>query len=203
MTTLPAARSTPTVARHLVLQTRGARLRSLVRVEAIHREMCEAVGFTLFSWHFWRPPHATRARRRALALLDQSGPRPFDPEVFLVFTKADSARPGRPEPDDVELLQQDFIQSAIGRVPRRDRFPYPIPVKPAMKGADTAAGALIFDTIGGGTTAPRLAPQLGCRCVGYEVDAAATELACANLAGLNATKLTSPDTAGLPHDNYD
>lgn len=188
----------------LVLQTRDVRLRSrLVPVEAIHREVCEAVGFTLFARHFWRPPHTTRTRRRVLeALLATSGPAPFDPEVFLVFSKEGPTSLGRPEPEDIELLQQDFIRSATGRVPRRHRFQSPIPVMRALLRAYTAAGDLVVDPFAGGATVLRLAYQADCPSIGYEIDAAAIELAQANLSGLGATNPDPPDPAASSHEHH-
>lgn len=168
---------------HLVMQTRDVRLRDrLVPVEAIHREMSEAVGFILFARHFWRPQHTTITRRRSLdALMRQCGPVPFDPEVFLVFSKPGPAHMGQPIQIDVDLLQRDYMRTSTGRIPRRHRFQSPVPVLEAFIRAYSMPGDLVVDPFAGGGTVLRAASALGRRAVGYDIDADAVALARSNL----------------------
>jgi DNA modification methylase len=169
---------------HLALQTRDVRLRSrLVPVEAIHREVCEAVGFALFSRHFWRPLHTTVPRRRSLdALRSQHGPVPFDPEVFLVFSTPGLPHRGRPRSEDISLLQQDIMRTSVGRMPQRHRFQSPVPVVRALVRTYTMPNDLVVDPFAGGGTTLRVATALGRRSIGYDIDPRAIDLAAVNLA---------------------
>lgn len=72
----------------------------------------------------------------------------------------------------------------------------------ALLRAYTAAGDLVVDPFAGGATVLRLAYQVGCPSIGYEIDAAAIELAQANLAGLGDTSHDSPDPAAPPHEHH-
>lgn len=175
---------------HLVMQTRDVRIRDrLVPVEAVHREIAEAIGYVLYTRHFWRPTHVTLARRRALAALATShGPAPFDPEVFLVFAKPGSPRRGRPAPADVELLQQDTMRTDPGRLPSRHRFQSPLPVIRALVRSYSLPGDLVVDPFAGGGTIARIALTLGRRAFGYDIDPTALEIAHANLAGIPPTR---------------
>lgn len=168
---------------HLVIQTRDVRLRSrLLPVEAIHRQICEAVGFHLYTRHFWRPSHTTLSRRRSMdALQARYGPIPFDPEVFLIFTKPGGAHRGAPTANDLGLLREGQISTAVGRLPRRHAFQSPKPVLGALIRAYTVAGDLVVDPFAGGGTTLRVAADLGRRAIGYEVDAQAVALASVNL----------------------
>lgn len=169
---------------HLALQTRDVRLKSrLVPVEAIHREVCEAVGFALFSRHFWRPLYTTVTRRRSLdALCGQHGPVPFDPEVFLVFSTPGPPRRGEPQSDDIALLRQDIMKTPTGRIPRRHRYQSPVPVVRALVRTYTKPHDLVVDPFAGGGTTLRVAHALGRRSIGYDIDPGAIDLAAINLA---------------------
>lgn len=156
-----------------VLQTRDVRFQQrLAPVEAIHRELMEAQGFQLYTRHFWRPPHTRLTRRRVLDHLARTwGPLPFDPEVFLVFTKPGPSRPGEPTADDVELLSQPSVSTPVGRQPVRHRHHSPVPLICALLRSYSRPGDLVVDPFAGAGTVVRAALELGRRAVGYEIDA--------------------------------
>lgn len=157
---------------HLILQTRDVRLKDyLVPVEAVHREICEALGLTIYTRHFWRPTYITLSRRRMLkALAKSSGPVPFDPEVFLVFKKNGDAYHGEPTTEDLELLQQDFIKSNPGKLNKRHRHQSPISLVNAFIRTYTRAGDLVVDPFAGGGTVAFSAIKLNRLAITYEID---------------------------------
>ena len=167
----------------MIVQTRDVRLRHiLVPVEAIHRQMIEAVGMTLFTRHLWRPRHTTIGRTRAAASMASSlGPAPLDPEVFLVFLKPGPFRRGNPTSEDIELLEHDIACTVPGKLPQPHRFQSPLPVVRALIRAHSQSGDLVVDPFCGGGTVLLAASQLGRRAWGCEIDPLALELARQNL----------------------
>jgi DNA modification methylase len=156
----------------LVVQTRDVRLGGrLLPVQASHRELLEAVGFQLYACYLWRPAHTPLARRRVIDALTRSyAPLPFDPEVFMAFTKPGPVRPGEPTAADIELLQRDVMRTAVGHQPARHRHQSPLPVMQAFVRACSRPGDLVVDPFAGGGTVLRAAALLGRRAVGYEID---------------------------------
>ena len=177
----------------LIMQTRDVRLRHrLVPVEAIHRQLAEAVGLTCFTRHLWRPIHQTLARHRlGVALLDTYGPMPSDPEIFVVMHKsheqvndvslAPSQIPTDIQDEDTALLSQDVLRTDRGHLPCPHRWQSPVPVLRALIRAHSRPGDLIVDPFAGGGSTLVVAQQLGRRSIGYEIDLAAFELAQKNL----------------------
>ena len=170
----------------LIVQTRDVRLRHiLVPVEALHRQMIEAIGMKLYTRHLWRPIHTTLSRRQnGAALAAIMGPAPFDPEVFLVFWKPGGLRQGTPTPDDLKLLGQDMISTAPGQLPAQHRFQSPLPLLTALIRTHTQPGDLVVDPFAGGGSVLHVASKLGRLAWGCEIDAKSLALAQINL-GLN------------------
>ena len=155
-----------------ILQTRDVRFRQrLAPVEAIHRDLMESQGFQLYTRYFWRPTHTRLARRRVLNSLARTfAPLPFDPEVFLVFSKPGPPRPGEPSKEDLALLTQESLITPVGRQPVRHRHHSPVPLIQALLRSFSRPGDLVLDPFAGAGTVPRAALELGRRAIGYEID---------------------------------
>ena len=168
---------------HLILQTRDVRLKDrLVQVEAVHREICEAIGLNLYARHFWRPTHITLPRRRMLkALADSTGPVPFDPEVFLVFKKPGNRTSGDPSAEDLELLQRDFTKSGPGSMKARHKYQSPLPMIQAFIRTYSKEFELVVDPFAGGGTVALCAIKLNRVARTYEIDIESVNLARKNL----------------------
>lgn len=168
---------------HLILQTRDVRLKDrLVQVEAIHREICEAIGLNLYARHFWRPIHITLPRRRMLnALADSTGPVPFDPEVFLVFKKTGNQIMGEPSAEDIELLQRDFTKSGLGSMKQRHKYQSPLPMIQAFIRTYSRETDLVVDPFSGGGTVALCALKLNRAAKTYEIDIESVNITRKNL----------------------
>lgn len=169
----------------MVVQTRDVRLRHvLVPVEGTHRQMLEALGLCLYTRHFWRPLHTTKARYRiGTSMAGSLGPAPFDPEVFLVLWKPGPMRRGAPTAEDEELLKRDFLATRLGKLPAGHRFQAPLPVLRALIRTHSQPEDLVVDPFAGGGSTLVVAHELGRSAWGCDIDPAALELARVN-AGL-------------------
>ena len=167
----------------LILQTRDVRLGDrLVAVEEVHRMLLEALGFVLYTRHFWRPKYSTRARRAQLFEAKREGtPRPFDPEVFLIFKRPGQQPSGTPLPGDLTRLASDISSSVVGTLPDPHRFQAPMPMLESLIRCWSQPGDLIVDPFAGGGTTLVVARRLRRPAIGYEISAEALEQARHNL----------------------
>ena len=166
----------------IILQTRDVRLRHiLVGVEGIHRQIVESLGIGLFTKHIWRPSFLNLARRRLSNSLNNFGPMPFDPEVFLVFVKPGGSCTGSPSAEDTELLTSDVMITPPGVLKAPHRFQAPLPVIRAMIRSHSNENELVVDPFAGGGTILLACSCLDRRGIGYEIDSEMIRLAKTNL----------------------
>ena len=169
----------------LILQVRDVRIGTgLVGVEGLHRDLLEVLGLQLRARHVWRPRHVTATRRQKLANEAAAGlPHPFDPEVFLVFTRPGGHPRGEPAAGDLDLLQADVIVTQKGHLPAPHPHQAPMPLLEAFIRCYSRAGDLVVDPFAGGGTTVVMAKRLGRRAIGYECNPEAVELARRNIGG--------------------
>ncbi len=166
----------------IIIQTRDVRLRHiLVGVEGIHRQIIESLGIGLFTRHIWRPSFLNLARRRISNSLNDFGPIPFDPEVFLVFIKPGANPAGSPNDEDADILSSDVMITAPGVLKTPHRFQAPLPVIRALIRGHSNEGDLVVDPFAGGGTILLACGSLKRRSIGYEIDSEMIRLAKTNL----------------------
>jgi len=166
-----------------ILQTRDVRLGDrLVGVESIHRNLIEATGLVLYTRYLWRPRYVTHTRRSQIKTsAEESMPRAFDPEVFLVFKHPGAKPHGQSTPDDLAMLMADIVTTPKGHLSAPHKHQAPLPMIEAIIRTWTEPDQLVVDPFCGGASTLLVANRLGRQSIGYEIDANSVELAIKNL----------------------
>lgn len=167
----------------IILQTRDVRLGDvLVPVAVTHRRILETLGFGLYTQHLWKPQYITHSRRTQLQhATEKKMPRPFDPELFMIFRKIDAAPRDFCDSSVTPILEQDFIVSTKGTMPAPHKHQAPIPIIDALINAWSEPGSLVVDPFCGGGTTLLVASRLGRTAYGYEIDLDAIHMAEENI----------------------